>query len=152
MSSVIGFNLDQSEILLSGNGLRDWNNCTLRHVLIKYSNIDWRSLRTKSHVMPDYKVFASITFSCLPFTKQAQRVKRCLETLLENEFKIEKWKILYTPSSKKTGVYWFSSVRPSFRNQYFPALFSATMHHSHFKLCMVLWLGVLHFKLGMCFA
>ena len=56
----------------------------------------------------------------------------------------------YSPASKNSGVLCFSSVRPFGRvsvrpsacNQYFPS--SVTMHHSHFKLGMVLWLGVLH--------
>ena len=58
----------------------------------------------------------------------------------------------YRPASKKRGYTGLAlSVRPSFRlalrpsvTKSFVAPFSATMHHSHFKLGMVLRLGILH--------
>ena len=58
--------------------------------------------------------------------------------------------LIISPSSMKKGVYCFSSVRPSVRPSFSPkpifsvVLFAATIHHSHLKLGMVLWLGVLH--------
>ena len=59
--------------------------------------------------------------------------------------------IFITPASKRSGIYCFSSVRPSFRPSFLPSItkgfvapFSAAMHHNHFKLGMVLPLRVLH--------
>ena len=51
----------------------------------------------------------------------------------------------YTPTSKKMGYTVLAhlsinlSAEPSVTN-----IFAATMHHSHFQLGMVLWLGLLH--------
>ena len=53
---------------------------------------------------------------------------------------------------RRGGAYLFRSVCPSIGNQYFLSVFSATMHHSHFKLGMLPQLGVLQvaYRIQVC--
>ena len=59
--------------------------------------------------------------------------------------KVQRTSIFYTPPLRfeEDGVYGFSSICLSL-TKIFAVLFSATMHHSHLRLGMVLPLGVLH--------